>query len=610
MGQYKGKRESSHPEKEQRTQSGQPQKQQNPVGDPFADRKPSFGERVENTFLDINWFFHSKKFKVFMGVLCSIALIAVVGVVSFKAWMNSEPKLPTVNNDEQTNQNQQSGQNQGQQTPDNGESDPPPPSDDELYPDDGYGGDMPEVSGERKKGMYTFLLVGTDKDDGNTDTIMVASYDTANQKISIMSIPRDTMINESWDIKKINSVYSRTGNSINSLANRIKKLIGFKPDYYVKVELSVFVQLVDLVGGVDFYVPCDMDYDDPYQDLHIHLKEGMQTLDGDKAMQLVRFRGYNGGDIKRAEVQQEFLKALIQECLSLKHWGKIKAYIDLALENIQTDMDFSSIVWFAANVMGLNDAPMLDMSNVSTHTLPGDYWGGTWCRSFNKSINEKPQSYVTIYPNQVVKLVNESFNPYKQDVTTAMLDAMSILENGDIASSTGVLKDTKHNEFMAVLRGEAYYDEEGNLVYGSKDDGEGEGNGDEPTVPDDGTIDPDGGADPDDGTDPDDNADPDGGTDPEGDSNPDGGSDPNDNTDPDGNDDTANSGEDDGDVPVGGDNDGETGDETGDGTGEGDSETGDNGGESEDEPVIDEPTIPDEPTVPEGGEDGNGDNGQ
>lgn len=62
--------------------------------------------------------------------------------------------------------------------------------------------------------------------------------------------------------------------------------------------------------------------------------------------------------------------------------------------------------------------------------------------------------------------MNEKFNPYEQKVTTAMLDAMSILKNGDIASSTGSLRDTRHNAIMAVQRGEAYYDSNGNLVYG------------------------------------------------------------------------------------------------------------------------------------------------
>lgn len=611
MGQYKGKRESSRPEHEPTNlHQKQPSRPQGVVDDPFANEKLSFGERVENFFLDTNWFFHSKKGKVLVTVLCSILVLSVCGVVGFKMWMGNAPLPPVNNGSEQTEQNtpNQGGQSQNQNTPPNngGESSdvPPGPSDDELYPDDGYSGEMPEVSGQRKKGVYTFLLVGTDQGDGNTDTIMVASYDTVNQKVSIMSIPRDTMINESWDLKKINSVYSRTGNSIDALANRVKKLVGFKPDYYVKVKLSVFVELVDLIGGVEFYVPRDMNYDDPYQDLHIHLKQGLQVLDGAKAMQLVRFRGYSKSDIGRIEVQQDFMKALIQECISLKHWGKIKAYIDLAVENVQTDIELKNIVWFASNVMGLNNAPMLSVENVDTYTLPGDYYGSAYCRSLGRE-----QSYVTIYPNQVVKLVNESFNPYVQNVTTGMLDAMSILKNGDIASSTGVLKDTKHNEVMAVMRGEAYYDVNGNIVYGRPENndadkdtdnentgtgggnngttGENQGEGEEPTIPDNGGTTVGGKTDPDENTTPPDDTTP-----------PDNGGTTGDKTDPD-----------DGDTPD--DNDGnqtQTGNgETGSEPDDNNSETGD---EPSDEPVIEEPTIPPtEPTEPNEGDEGTTDNG-
>ncbi|MDE7218246.1 MAG: LCP family protein [Oscillospiraceae bacterium] len=422
-----------------------------PLGDPFAENggvKPK--KRA-------GWaaFWDSGKGKILVALLSCLAVFAIVVAVVLRTWIKP-PELPVEPAQGKTPTQQLTPS--GQQPED---QEPAGPTDDELYPDDGYNGDMPTVSGNRKEGVYTFLLVGTDMDDGNTDTLMVVSYDTQNQDINIMSIPRDTMINERWDIKKINSVYSRTGNSIDSLANRIQKLIGFKPDFYVKVELEMFVELVDLVDGVEFDVPQDMNYDDDWQDLHIHLKKGVQTLDGQQAMGLVRFRRYSEGDIKRVEVQQNFMKALIKECLSIQHWGKIKAYIDLAMKNVETDLEAGSVVWFAANVLGLNGVPALKMEDVTTCTLPGDYWGAAWSRDTHQE-----QSYVTIYPRQVVELVNEKFNPYEQKVTTAMLDAMSILKNGDISSSTGNLKDTQHNAIMAVRRGEAYYDDDGKIVYG------------------------------------------------------------------------------------------------------------------------------------------------
>lgn len=488
MGQYKGKREAPRPDSHTRRWSnGEGAGEQKPVSDPFAEEKPGVSERLEELTENIAWFFRSKKGRIITGVVCGLLAVGIGVSAAISNWVKP-PELPVVDDQPTTSAPvTDPDTNQGQTGDDTTEQEPQGPTDDELYPDDGYAGDMPELSGQRKEGFYTFLLVGTDKDDGNTDTIMVASYDTVNQRVSVMSIPRDTMINESWDIKKINSVYSRTGNSINALANRVKKLVGFKPDFYVKVDLSMFVELVDLVGGVDFYVPQNMDYEDPYQSLYIHLKEGQQVLDGEKAMQLVRFRGYSEGDIKRVQVQQDFLKALIKECLSIKHWGKIKAYLDLAMDNVQTDLDFGSVVWFASNVMGFNSAPMLNMDDVYTCTIPGNYWASAWSRATSSN-----QSYVTVYANQTVKLVNERFNPYIQNVTSGMMDIMSILDNGDIASSTGTVKDTKHNEVMAVRRGEAYYDEDGKLVYGTPDGEAGE----DPVLPGEGgetTADPSGG---------------------------------------------------------------------------------------------------------------------
>lgn len=443
----RGKREEPH-----RERSKPAPRRSAPIGDPFAE--DAVGPRKKSGWAA---FWNSGKGKILAAALGCLAVFVIVVVVVLKMWIKP-PELP-VQPAPGEKPAQQQTVSPGQQPEDTEE--PAGPTDDELYPDDGYNGDMPTVSGNRKDGWYTFLLVGTDMDDGNTDTLMVVCYDTKNQDINIMSIPRDTMINEKWDIKKINSVYSRTGNSISSLANRIQKLIGFKPDFYVKVELEMFVELVDLVDGVEFDVPQDMNYDDDWQDLHIHLKKGVQTLNGKDAMGLVRFRRYSEGDIKRVEVQQSFMKALIKECLSIKHWGKIKAYIDLAMKNVETDLDSGSVVWFAANVLGLNGVPALKMEDVYTCTLPGDYWGATWSRAISQELD-----YVTIYPNKVVELVNERFNPYEQKVNTSMLDAMSILKNGDIASSTGTVKDTQHNAVMAVRRGEAYYDEAGNVIYG------------------------------------------------------------------------------------------------------------------------------------------------
>lgn len=407
-----------------------------------ADARAEFSEAMHMTPKKRKW----------VIVLLAVLVVLTGGVVALRMWI----RPPDVTNKDTTNPSIEVVD----------------PLDGETWVDDGFTGDLPEVSGERKEGVYTFLLVGTDKGDGNTDTIMVASYDTKNQKLSVMSIPRDTMINAPWDLKKINSVYSRYSDGIGALSKQIKNLIGFAPDFYIKVDLAAFVELIDLIGGVTFNVPRDMNYDDPYQDLHIHLDAGEQLLNGQDAMGLIRWRknndgtGYPEGDIGRVRMQQDFLKALIKDCVSIKNWPKIKSYVKIAAEHVVSDLTVGEMIWFAGKALEL------DLNKINTCTLPGNYGASTWSRAVRSF-----QSYVTVYPNQLVTLVNESFNPYIAPVTTSMMDIMYINADKSVASSTGVLRDSKANDWLLESEEE---DENG--------EGTGEGTSEGADVPSDGTT--------------------------------------------------------------------------------------------------------------------------
>ncbi len=297
---------------------------------------------------------------------------------------------------------------------------------------------QPILTGARKEDFYTFLLIATDASSSNTDTLMVVSYDVKNQKLNLMSIPRDTMVNVSWDIKKINSVYSMSG--LKGLKKHIGKLIGFVPDYYVMIDLEAFISVVDLIGGVDFDVPYDMNYDDPAQDLHIHFKKGMQHLNGQQAMEVVRWRknnvsssgsitGYD--DVGRIQTQQAFLKETLKQALQIRNWTKITSYVEIFEKNVQSDLELGNMLWFARQAMDLK------AENFMTCTIPGDPYGSVWSRSVGSM-----QSYVTLYPKEVIRLVNESFNPYLADVTMANLDVMSINADGSVSSSTGYVADS------------------------------------------------------------------------------------------------------------------------------------------------------------------------
>ena len=296
----------------------------------------------------------------------------------------------------------------------------------------------------RKKDFYTFLVVGRDTGGGgNTDTILLAAYDIPNQKLNVMSIPRDTMVNIPYDIKRINAVYNYAGGGekgIGVLYQEVSQLVGFVPDFEVVVEWKAVGELVDAIGGVWFDVPRNMNYDDPKQKLHIHIDKGYQKLDGEQAMGVIRWRknndntGYTTGDIGRIETQQAFLKAVVAQCLKIENVARIQELAKVFTDNVQTDLTLGNLVWFAEQAIFGG----LSMENVKFITLPGDYDGQAWCRRYKNY-----QSYVLPDAGKLLNVVNESFNPYSEDRTISQLDIMSVNKDGSLSSTAGAVEDKK-----------------------------------------------------------------------------------------------------------------------------------------------------------------------
>lgn len=316
----------------------------------------------------------------------------------------------------------------------------------------GDDGMAPKVSGARKsKDFYTILLLGRDTGGGgNCDTMMLVSYDVTNQKMYVMSIPRDTMVNVPWDVKKINSVYNMKGGGnkgINAVDKEISDLIGFVPDYSVILEWPAVGKLVDAIGGVYFDVPRDMDYEDPTQDLSIHLKKGYQKLNGQQAMSVVRFRdgknGYKNGDLGRIETQQNFMKAVFKQLLQIKNVSKINEFSNIFEKNVKTDLSVQNLFWFGKSaILG-----GLSMDNVNFITMPNQSTS-CWSRSYHNY-----QSYVVPKADELLALVNNHLSPFKEEVTLRDLDVMSINKDGSISSTTGHVEDSKAGERPRVPTG-------------------------------------------------------------------------------------------------------------------------------------------------------------
>ncbi|MGM0395469.1 MAG: LCP family protein [Bacillota bacterium] len=218
------------------------------------------------------------------------------------------------------------------------------------------------------------LIIGIDSKDYKeesavrSDTLMLMDMNSSTGEINIISIPRDTRtpIEGRKSQEKINHSFVYGGPELT--LQTVKNLMGIELDHYMLADYQLVKEYVDLVGGVDIYVPMDMKYSDPVADppLHIDLEEGEQNLDGEKALQYLRFRkGYKDADLGRVRAQQEFMKNLLKQSMRLGNLPKIPGMIGIYNDNMETNISFGRYVFYAFQTL------KLDMDNVEGHTLPG-----------------------------------------------------------------------------------------------------------------------------------------------------------------------------------------------------------------------------------------------
>lgn len=284
-------------------------------------------------------------------------------------------------------------------------------------------GEAPRTDGElRRKGVYTVLVVGRDTVGLNTDTIMVARLDRPARRLDVVSLPRDTLVNVPWSVKKVNSLYGFRG--LDGLLQGISGLIGFPVDNYAIVNTEAFREMIDAVGGVWYDVPRPMHYDDAAQDLHISLSPGYQRLTGAQSEQLVRFRqnnngtGYADGDLGRIELQHSFLACAARQILSL---GNITAWPSLGrivAENTDTDLTLGNMAFYARALQSL------DAENVHFYTAPHDL------------VDIRGGSYVSLRRDEWLAMINECLDPFTVPVTAENLDLLT-WEGGGLRSTRG-----------------------------------------------------------------------------------------------------------------------------------------------------------------------------
>lgn len=207
-------------------------------------------------------------------------------------------------------------------------------------------------SKEALSSRINILLLGIDDGDSEadksepkrTDAMMLLSVDPKLEKVSVLSLPRDTkvVLPGHSSNSKLNSAYTYGGTVMAKQA--VANLLGVDIHYYALANWKGFIDIVDLIGGVDLYVDRDMHYEDPWADLVIDIKHGYQHMDGKTAGKYVRFRSDELGDIGRVQRQQKFVKAAAEQMFSIQNIAKVPQLMRTLDKYIETDLNAPTMI--------------------------------------------------------------------------------------------------------------------------------------------------------------------------------------------------------------------------------------------------------------------------
>ena len=237
---------------------------------------------------------------------------------------------------------------------------------------------------ERLNVRMNVLVLGVDQliegeDNGQrSDTMFVMMFDPEQRKCSLLNVPRDTRvqmeINGQPDYFKINAAYTIGG--VKNTMKVVEEFLGIRLDKYLLIDVNGFKRVVDAIGGVDLYVDRDMKYDDFKQGLHIDLKAGQQHLDGEHAMQYVRFR-HEYGDISRIRRQQRFLWAVQQKIVSGKMLMRIPGLTKELMNMVRTNLSMMEMLPMARTLYDMVQEHSFRMSVVpgtAEYLYDVSYW--------------------------------------------------------------------------------------------------------------------------------------------------------------------------------------------------------------------------------------------
>lgn len=262
---------------------------------------------------------------------------------------------------------------------------------------------MPEAGnapGERKEDTATFLICGVDRDGVRTDTMMLVYISGSENKLGLLSIPRDTITHtESGRTVKLNAIYTGRGNEgAEDLMQYVSQYIGYTPDGYLIFNWSLVEDITDLMGGLDLVLNHHITVET--DGVEVHVPEGEQHLNGEEILAALRYRyGYVDADLGRVKVQRQIVEAAAEQWVSLDKLPLVPDALEMLQEQSVTNLSTGNLLWIAKTVL-------TSRGEMATATLDGypEYRDGI--------------SYYFLNPRGIVDQINSDFNPYLVDITS------------------------------------------------------------------------------------------------------------------------------------------------------------------------------------------------
>lgn len=243
---------------------------------------------------------------------------------------------------------------------------------------------------EAADGKINVLLMGVDVDGLRTDAIMLASFDTETKEVNMLSIPRDTKMYIGNRYQKINAAHAFVDESgeiggATATCEAVTRITGIPINYYVDFSFDAVAHVIDELGPIEFTIPdlygdgVGMVYDDPVQSLHINLPPGDYQMNGQQAVWLMRYRhgnvdpstgvfkGYVNGDSDRVEMQQKFLKAVVDQKVNASLILKIPSIFKDISSEIKTNFTVSEVIKYSKYLADFSSV------NIHSYSLPGEY---------------------------------------------------------------------------------------------------------------------------------------------------------------------------------------------------------------------------------------------